>query len=108
MNSYSLLVGLVNENLKKAGCEAIYFESYDNLSESIYKFPVQKLLEIKNDAEFVREVYFKMLDRPVDMRSYNHLVSALKKKTLSRKDVIKNVFLSDERKIKQTFLIGME
>lgn len=105
MNEYEKLINIVNNNLEVNNYPKITFELYDNLFEDIYNLKIEKLLAINSDSYFLSEVYFKVLNRPIDTDPFNSLLSELQKNKKSRKLIIKNIFNSNERKIKKTNII---
>mgnify|MGYP001259685109 CR=1 FL=1 len=78
------------------------FENVDGIYESIFNFPSYKLLAIKGDSAFIKECYYKILDRPVDPIAYKLLLTRLKNKQNSRLYIIKELTNSQEAIIKCT------
>jgi|GEM_PF-2999559 len=102
---YKKLCQLTQDNLHQHNNSTeIHFERAEGLSESIFFYPRNKLLEIENDEEFIRECFYKILDRPVDDAAFNSLRSALKRKRFSRQELIQTIYDSEERVKKQTKL----
>ncbi len=99
---YDKLTSIVNNNLAEYNINSIVFENYDNLNISIYNYPLRKLLNITEDREFLYEVYYKILDRIIDINTLNHLLLKLKNKDIKREKIINNIFNSPERKKKNT------
>ena len=54
---YNKLTQLVNDNLKNSSQRIIVFELEENLNESIYNFPYKKLINIKDNEQFLYEAY---------------------------------------------------
>ncbi len=102
---YFALTDFVNQQLSKEGIEEIVFESHEAIYEDILEFPINKLLDIKDDRQFLYEAYYKILDRIIDDKSFVHYSSQLENNHVTRKKLIKILFASDERKIKQTNII---
>jgi len=105
VNEYQALTDLVNANLQKHGRQKIVFETVENLSENIFHFPIEKLLSIPSDSDFVYEIYYKILDRMIDEHTKKYFLTLLKYKTLSREDMIKDLVKSEECIRKKTKLI---
>ncbi|SHO80459.1 hypothetical protein MNB_SV-15-1327 [hydrothermal vent metagenome] len=101
---YNRLISIVNSNLSNHNINNITFENYDNLDISIYNYPLSKLLSIDDDKEFLYEVFYKILDRIIDKNTLNHLLLKLKNREIKREKIIKNIFNSQERIIKNTYI----
>lgn len=83
----------------------IHFERADGLLYSVFSYPKEKLIAIKDSDEFIRECFYKILDRTVDDYNFNKYHKALQANTISRDDLISELYQSNERDIKQTDLI---
>ncbi|HIM07222.1 MAG: DUF4214 domain-containing protein [Cycloclasticus sp.] len=106
MDIYSKLCGLTNEKLTEYDSElAIHFETPEGLKYTVFSYPRSALLEVKETSEFVRECFYKILDRAVDKSSYVHYCKALNSSQMSRDEMIEELVDSDERKIKKTVLV---
>ncbi len=101
-NEYEKLIKIINHNFKENGLRTLVFESYTNLEETIYDFPSQKLLCIKDNTKFLYEAYYKILDRVIDDRSYLILMKQLEENRISKLKIIENLCNSEECKIKKT------
>lgn len=84
--------------------EPLLFELPEGIEYSIFDFPVSYLLNITNNQDFLIESYFKILDRPIDIESFNILLSKLDNKTTTKEKIIKSLTSSKECKIKNTKL----
>jgi hypothetical protein len=104
-DEYIKLTSIVNQNLVDNNLDEIVFESFDATSKNILAFPIEALLNIESDEQFLYEVYYKMLDRIIDEKSYKYYHNQLKYKKITRNDLINVIFNSDERKIKQTNIL---
>ena len=105
MHSYDKLTNIVNTNLQEHNIPRIHFEIYENLFESIYTFPASKLLAVESDVNFVNELYYKILNRPVDAPTLKHLLHVLNTKKTSREKLLQSIYSSEEQKVKETALI---
>jgi len=84
--------------------ESLLFELPEGIEYSIFDLPISYLLNITNNQDFLVESYFKILDRPIDMNSFNILLSKLDNKTTTKEKIIKSLTSSKECKIKNTKL----
>jgi len=82
----------------------IHFELPEGLPHSIFCYPVTNLLDIDGTDDFIRECFYKILDRPVDAVSFKKLTFSLRIKKLSRLEVIQEIYNLEERYKKQTDL----
>lgn len=105
IDEYQALTTLVNKNLNTNGQKSIVFETIENISENIFAFPVSKLLSISSNADFIYEIYYKILDRMIDEHTFRYFLTLLKYNLLSREDLIKDIIKSEECKKKKTKII---
>jgi hypothetical protein len=96
---------LVNKNFSKNNLDEIVFESFETIDETILAFPIEIILNIESDKQFIYEVYYKILDRIIDKKSYKYYYNQLQNENITREDLINIIFDSNERKIKQTNII---
>ena len=107
-DEYRALIEITNSNLQESGQAQIVFENPDNIFANIFALPIESLLEIESDRDFIFEVYYKVLDRTIDDSTLSYLLSLLKYKVTNRVDIIKNVASSHECKVKRTKVIFQE
>ncbi|SFO87915.1 hypothetical protein [Hydrogenimonas thermophila] len=96
---YEKLINYVNKQLESNNHNKLYFDQSETIDKSLFEFPVSDLLSIKDEEQFVNECFLKILDRYIDNGNL-HLISKLKKKQLSKKDIINILYSSKERKVK--------
>ena len=102
---YKRLCQLTKDNLAQHNSTTkLHFERPDGLSASIFNYPQSELLAIEDNEVFIRECFYKILDRPVDQAAFKSLRRALKTKRLSKQEVIQTIYDSEERVKKQTKL----
>jgi len=104
-SEYIKLTKLVNNNLRNSSLDAIIFELEENLNESIYNFSYRRLVSIEDNEQFLYEAYYKILDRVIDMPSYEKLYSQIENHKISKEKIIKNLINSEEAKIKKTYVL---
>ncbi len=107
-DEYKALIEITNSNLQESGQAQIVFENPNNIFANIFALPIENLLEIESDREFIFEVYYKILDRAIDESTLSYLLSLLKYKVTNRVDIIKNVTNSHECEVKKTKVIFQE
>ena len=105
MNQYNALVKLVNDNLALYNMEPIDVDLYDNVYMDLYHCSEQALLSIKDNADFIKEVFLKLLNRSIDKPHLNNLLERMNTGKLNRQMFIKDVYNSNERSIKKTDII---
>jgi len=102
---YTKLCKLTQENMSQHNSlYRLHFETVEGLSESIFSYPIKQLLSIEDSDSFIRECFYKMLDRPVDDDALQSFSYALKRKKLTRMEFIQTIYDSEERIKKQTDL----
>ena len=103
---YKKLCQITNDNLHQYDPQiSIHFEHPQGLAYSIFSYPKQELLDIEDAEEFIRESFYKILDRAVDENNFKKYVPLIKNKKLSKEDLLKELYASGERTIKQTQII---
>lgn len=105
MNQYNALVKLVNDNLALYNMEPIDVDLYDNVYMDLYHCSEQALLSIKDNADFIKEVFLKLLNRSIDKPHLNNLLERMNTGKLNRQMFIKDVYNSNERSVKKTDII---
>ena len=105
MNQYNALVKLVNDNLALYNMEPIDVDLYDNVYMDLYHCSEQALLSIKDNADFIKEVFLKLLNRSIDKPHLNNLLERMNTGKLNRQMFIKDVYNSNERRAKKTDII---
>ncbi|WP_373740492.1 hypothetical protein [Neisseria sp.] len=103
---YLALTEIVNRNLKTHNLDEIIFERFEGMSFNIFAYPKQILLDIQDDETFLREAYYKILDREIDKPAFNNLSSQLKEKKINKAQILDILYSSRERAIKKTQLVG--
>jgi len=103
---YKDLVNYVNKRLKEEGYNELYFDEMENIDKNLYEYPIEELLKIEDEEKFVKECFFKILDRYIDEGNY-HLIEKLKSKKLSKIKIIEILYSSKERKEKFLQLKGL-
>jgi hypothetical protein len=102
---YRKLCQITLDNLTQYNSSAkMHFEKPQGLSYSIFSYPKSVLLDIEDTEEFIRECFFKILDRSVDEFNLKKYLQAIKSNHLSKEEFIKEIATSNERQIKQTAL----
>lgn len=94
---YKKLTELVKDNIVGNENELISFELASGLKYSIFDYPVETLLSIEKNEDFIYECYFKLLDRSVDLSNFTNLLNALNNDRITREDILKNIYDSRER-----------
>ncbi len=105
MNEYNALVHLVNNNLRFFNMEPIDFDLYDNLYMDLYHCSEKELLCIEDNADFIKEVFLKLLNRSIDKPHSESLLNRMNAGKINRKVFIKDVYNSPERNAKKTDII---
>jgi hypothetical protein len=106
LDIYKKLCQYTNNKLHNYDSNAkIHFERAEGLLYSVFSYPKEKLLSINDSDEFIRECFYKILDRTVDEYNFNKYHKALQANKISRDDLINELYQSNERDIKQTGLI---
>ena len=105
MNQYNALVKLVNDNLALYNMEPIDVDLYDNVYMDLHHCSEQALLSIKDNADFIKEVFLKLLNRSIDKPHLNNLLERMNTGKLNRQMFIKDVYNSNERRAKKTDII---
>jgi len=106
--SYQNLTKIVNDHLIANGRDAITFELYENLNETIYAFPMQKLLSIESDRSFIIETYYKIADWSLDDEPLIYLLDQLESGAMSRIDIIELFERGEEKRLNHTHLIDID
>jgi len=105
MEIYKKLCQLTQDNLQQYDRKAkFHFEQAEGLSDSIFSYPQSKLLNIASTETFVRECFYKILDRPVDDAALKNFTRALKSNRISKQELIETLSSSSERAEKHTEL----
>ena len=105
INIYENLCQITIDNLQHYNPEMkIHFEKPQGLCYSIFNYPTRVLLEVKGTEDFIRECFYKILDRVVDENNLKKYIKEIKSERLTREDFIKEIYLSNERAIKMTGL----
>ena len=97
---YENITTFMNEN----SSIQIYFEKSDSLAYSIYDYPAFKLLRIDNMEEFIKEAYYKILDRPIDEKDLKHLQNNLRNNVIAKQNFLKSLESTKEAIVKNTKL----
>jgi|GEM_PF-4344138 len=105
---YQKLTKIVNEHLVQNGKEPITFELYENLNETIYAFPIERLLSIESDRSFVIESYYKIADWSLDDEMLVYLLGQLESGAMSKMDIIELFERGDEKRLKHTHLVDID
>lgn len=105
MNQYNALVNLVNNNLAFYNMEPIDSDLYENLYMDLYHCSEKALLSIKDNADFIKEVFLKLLNRSIDKPHLNSLLERMNTGKIDRKAFIKDVYNSNERRVKNTDIV---
>lgn len=103
---YEKLTNIVNQNLLADNKEMITFETYENINFNIYEFPLERLLAISDNKQFLYEACYKILDRIIDINSYNNFIEALNSGSATKASIINNLCNSKECKRKKTKIIN--
>ena len=85
--------------------EPIDVDLYDNVYMDLYHCSEQALLSIKDNADFIKEVFLKLLNRSIDKPHLNNLLERMNTGKLNRQMFIKDVYNSNERRAKKTDII---
>jgi len=102
---YENLCQLTADNLSKDhSLKKIHFESSIGLNYSIFDYPEKILLEIEGTEAFIYECFYKILDRNVDENNLKRYKKLINSGLLTKEQLIKEIFQSNERKIKMTGL----
>lgn len=96
--TYKKMIEIVNKNSK----ERLEFERADGIEYSIFNYPASKLLGLKNHRDFIKEAYYKVLDRPVDEENLEILFLQLDGGGVSRDKILHLLCVSTEAKAKKT------
>lgn len=104
-NIYEKLCQITIGNLQHYNSEMkIHFERPEGLCYSIFNYPVKVLLEIEGTEDFIRECFYKILDRVVDEKNLNKYLNEISSERMTREGFIKEIYQSNERAIKMTGL----
>ena len=85
--------------------EPIDVDLYDNVYMDLYHCSEQAFLSIKDNADFIKEVFLKLLNRSIDKPHLNNLLERMNTGKLNRQMFIKDVYNSNERSVKKTDII---
>ena len=85
--------------------EPIDVDLYDNVYMDLYHCSEQVLLSIKDNADFIKEVFLKLLNRSIDKPHLNNLLERMNTGKLDRQVFIRDVYNSNERSVKKTDII---
>ncbi len=96
--TYENLIEIVKKNSK----EKLEFERSEGIEYSIFNYPVSKLLGLENHRDFIKESYYKVLDRPVDEQNLEILFLQLDSGGVSREIILNSLIDSTEAKGKKT------
>ncbi|MCP3901391.1 MAG: hypothetical protein GY707_16930 [Desulfobacteraceae bacterium] len=98
---------LVLKNLKKNNVlspETHIFDDSKTIQYNIQNYPIELLLNIDEDEDFIRECHFKILNRYVSPLQYDSLLQKLRSKQYTRMQFIEELSNSLERKRSHTGL----
>lgn len=101
---YHKLCSIVNEGLHIHGKREIVFELYENLTESIYAFPRERLLCIESDRSFIIEAYYKIADWSIETPLLDDLLGQLERGEIQREGIITLFENREEKRLKHTHI----
>ena len=97
-DTYENLIEIVRSN----SGERLEFERADGIEYSIFNYPVSKLLGLESHRDFIKEAYYKVLDRPVDDKNLEILFLQLDGGGVSREVILNSLINSTEASSKKT------
>ena len=102
---YQKLCAIVNESLYAHNKTKIECELYENLTETLYAFPIEKLLCIESDRSFIIEAYYKIADWSIETPLLDDLLGQLNRGDIDREGIISLFESFDEKRLKHTDII---
>lgn len=93
---YESLLREVRDKLPKRGDNKVYFETSELIHVGASEIQQAELLAIKGEEAFVAQCYLRILDRHPSHEEVRSSALALKRKELTRTELLNNVLLSPE------------
>ncbi len=90
-----------NYNQAVVGGE-LHLEQAQGIEYSIRDYPLSQLLAVEDTADFIRECFYKILDRPIEEPQLKEYFLQLTQHGLDRRTFIQRIYQSAERKEKHT------
>lgn len=84
--------------------DELFLDLPESINFDIQNYPVESLLSIKDIKIFIRECYFKILDRNISHSNFQNLLVKINTGELTKLDLIKKLYKSYEREIRGTDL----
>jgi len=106
-NIFSKLSEITLDNFSKYKLyheDELFLDIPESISFDIQNYPVERLLNIQDNEIFIRECYFKILDRHVDQSSFVKYLDVINTGKTTKLDLIKKLNDSYEGKIRGTGL----